>query len=273
MSIVLGRWPLIPDQRCTVSLPQEVFGTTNLSDINAPSEICERRLQIELTRIVSDILSSNNGKPSTEPAVIDNGIRKLKTELLDKLPPAFKIYGADEQWGIDLPHLKRQREMFKISVFATMCTLLRLTVVTLANPSQPLSASGRKLIAKQRSSLMDTLIEMLDSVGRLHILMKGKHNRLFLLSFFTLEPAALLEMCLMTPTDSIKESKQGPFELESCRSSTLEDQDSWRQGWKRMNEAVARLTMLSEVSSIAKTGIKILKKLVMRINETDMTKF
>lgn len=272
MSIVLGRWPLIPDQRCTVSLPQEVFGTTNFSNVDAPNEFCERRLQIELTRIASDILSSNNGKPSTEPAVIDKSIKRLKVELLDKLPPAFRLYGADEQWDEALPHLRRQREMFRISVFATMCTLLRPTIVTLANPSRPLSASEKKLIAKHRMSLMDTLIEMLDSVGRLHTLMGGKHNRFFLLSFFTLEPAALLGMCLMTPNVSIKEGKQGQSELDSCRSSTAGDQDRWRQGFKRMDEAVARLTLLSEVSSIARTGIKVLKKLVTRINETDMAK-
>ena len=52
-------------------------------------------------------------------------------------------------------------------------------------------------------------MEILDSVGRLRVLMGGKHNRFFLLNFFTLEPAALLGLYLMTPTINPKEGKQG----------------------------------------------------------------
>ena len=272
MSIILGRWPLIPDERCTVSLPHDIFGTTNFSDVNAPSEFCERRLQIKLTKIASDILTSNGGKPPTEPAIIDKNMKRLKVELLDKLPPAFRLYDAEEEWDEELPHLKRQREMFRISVLATICLLLRPTIVMLASRPRALSPSDRDLVAKHRDSLADALIEMLDSVGRLHTLMGGKHNRFFLLSFFTLEPAALLGMYLMTPNVSTKEGKQVRSAPDSSRREAVGDQDRWRKGWKRMEEAIARLEMLSEVSSIARTGIKVLKKMVTKINETHMAK-
>ena len=43
MSIILGRWPLIPDQNCTVRLSHDMIGSTT-SDANAPNVFCERRL-------------------------------------------------------------------------------------------------------------------------------------------------------------------------------------------------------------------------------------
>jgi len=269
MSIVLGRWPLIPDQRCTVSLPQDVFGTTDLSNGDAPNVFCERRLQIELARIASDLLSSNNGKSPIEPAIMDRHMKKLKAELIDKLPPAFRLSDADERWDEQLPHLKRQRQTFRISVFASICMLLRPMIVVPGTGSGALSASDKTLIVKLRISLVDTAMEMLDSVGRLHKLMGGKHNRFFLLSFFTLEPAALLGMYLMTPTLCTKGGRQGSSVLKSF---TIGDQDKWKHGWRRMEDAVARLKMLSEVSSIARTGLKVLEKMVSKINETEMAR-
>ena len=125
-----------------------------------------------------------------------------------------------------------------------------------ASQVRALSPSDRSLATEHRISLVDAVMEMLDSVGRLHMLMGGKHNRFFLLSFFTLEPAVMLAIYLMTPTSNSKESKQGSI-LSASRAHALGDQDRWKQGWKRMEEALARLEMLSEVSSIARTGLKI----------------
>lgn len=268
MSTILGRWPLIPDQFCTVSLPHEVFGSNIASDDKAPNAFCERRLQIELAKIVSEITSPSNSKPPMEPAIIDENMKKLEVELLDKLPPAFRLHEVDERWDKELPHLTRQREMFRISVFATICLLLKPVIVMPGSQARALTASDRKLVAKHRISLVDALIEMIDSVGRLHTLMGGKHNRFFLLSFFTLEPAALLGICLMTPDDG----KRGPSAMYLSRGGAERDQHRWKQGWKRMEESVARLEMLSEVSSIARTGVKVLKKLMTKIDETEMAR-
>ena len=208
MSIILGRWPLIPDQHCTVSLPHDMIGSTT-SDANAPNVFCERRLQIELTKIACDLLTYKDGKHSTDLTVVDRHIERLKVELIDKLPPAFRICDPDRKWDEELPNLECQREMFRISVFATICSLLRPIIVMTASQARTLSPSDRNLVAKHRTSLVDAVIEVLDSMGRLRMLMGGKHNRFFLLGFFTLEPAALLGMYLMTPTINPKEGKKG----------------------------------------------------------------
>lgn len=268
MSIILGRWPLIPEQHCTVSLPNGVIGS-QISDFNAPNVFCERRLQIELTKIAFDLLTSNHGKPSTDPVIIDKHIRRLQGEFIEKLPPAFKLHAADEKWDDELPNLKRQREMFRISVFATMCSLLRPVILQSPDQTRTWSPSDRKLVAEHRASLLDVTIEMLESVGRLHTLMGGKHNRFFLLSFFTLEPAVLLGMCLMNPDiGKKKEGKQGSSASGVSRGSSLADDEQWKQGRKKIGDAVARLKILSEVSSIARAGVKVLETLVTSIDIT-----
>lgn len=152
--------------------------------------------------------------------------------------------------------------MFKISVSAVMCMLLRPIIVMPASQARTLSSSDRNLLAEHRTSLFDAAVEMLENVERLHMLMGGKHNRFFLLSFFTLEPAALLGMHLSVQNFSRTEGEQRLSASFAIAENALADQDRWKLGWKKMNEAVARLEMLSEVSSIAKTGLKVLKKLM-----------
>ena len=266
MSIILGRWPLIPDQRCTVSLPQDV------SHEDAPNIFCERRLQIDLAKIASDILSSNDGKTCTEPATIDEKMETLKVHLIEKLPPAFRLDGPDEKWDEQLPHLKRQRQMFRISLFATICILLRPMVIIPVSAVRALSASDRKLVVKHRGSLVNAAMEMLDSVATLHSIMGGKQNRFFLLSFFTLEPAVLIGIYLMTPRFGAKDGRQTLSTLKSSHSSAAQERDMWKHGFLKMEEALARLKMLSEVSSIARTGLKVLEKMLVMISDGEMAR-
>ena len=269
MSVVLGRWPLIPDQRCTVSLPQYVFGTPDVSHEDAPNRFSERRLQIDLTKIASSILCSNNGKPCIEPATIDEKMEMLKVDLIEKLPPAFRLDDPDEKWDEQLPHLRRQRQMFRISVFATICMLLRPMVLIPASAVRALSASDRKLVVKHRGSLIKAAMEVLDSVATLHSLMGGKQNRFFLLSFFTFEPSVLIGIYLMTPRFGAKEGRQVLSASKSSRGMAAQERDMWKPGYLKMEEAVARLKMLSEVSSIARTALKVLEKMLVMINKSE----
>ncbi|KAI4246683.1 MAG: hypothetical protein LQ352_006330 [Teloschistes flavicans] len=270
MCIVLGRWPLIPDQRCTVLLPHTTVGNA-ASDVNAPDTFCERRLQIELTRLASEMLSCTDGKQSMDPEIIDQHMRKLNTDLIDKLPPAFRINNPERKWDEGLPNLKRQREMFRISVFATICSLLKPIIVGPAAGAQAATVPIKKLVAKLKISLIEANIQMLDSVAKLHELMGGKQNRFFLLSFFTLEPAALLGMSLLSLEGHGKDGKQVP-NLKNAKSQIAENQRYWEKGRMKMEEGRARLKMLSEVSSIARTGLKILETIIAQLDKKTSNK-
>ncbi|CAL8574990.1 hypothetical protein XPA_000936 [Xanthoria parietina] len=135
MSIILGRWPLIPDQRCTVSLPHAAVGTT-APDLNAPDTFCERRLQIRLTKLAAELLSSTDGKQSMDPATIDKHVKRFHAEMIDTLPAAFRVHDPELKWDHELPNLKRQREIFRISIFATLCSLLKPLILTSTNNAQ-----------------------------------------------------------------------------------------------------------------------------------------
>ncbi|KAL8910438.1 MAG: hypothetical protein Q9171_004276 [Xanthocarpia ochracea] len=270
MSIILGRWPLIPEERCTVSLPHDAVGNA-ATDVNAPDTFSERRLQIELTRLASDLLSCTDGKQSTDPFVIYKHIQRLNTDMIDKLPPAFRINSPDLKWDEDLPNLRRQRQMFRISVFGVSCSLLKPMIVTPAAEAQAMNTADQQLIAKLRVALIEASIQMLDSVANLHELMGGKQNRFFLLSFFTLEPAALLGMCLLTLNGYRNDSKQLTTS-KGAKNQLSENQRYWEQGRLKLKEALARLRMLSEVSSIARTGLKILENIATQLNKSNSKK-
>ncbi|KAL8750034.1 MAG: hypothetical protein Q9199_007323, partial [Rusavskia elegans] len=270
MSIILGRWPLIPDQRCTVSLPHAAVGTT-APDINAPDTFCERRLQIQLTKLAAELLSSTDGTQTTDPAIIDKYVKRFYAEMIDTLPAAFRIHDPELKWDHDLPNLKRQREIFRISIFATLCSLLKPLILTPTNKAQAANASGKKLVARLKITLIEAIIELLDSVGRLHTLMGGKQNRFFLLSLFTFHSAALLGMCLLSLESNLKATKQGATP-KSTKGQPTDLQHYSEQGRKRMELSITRLSMLSEVSSIARTGLMLLQKIMAKLDDQKSSK-
>ena len=272
MSIVLGRWPLIPEQCYTVALPQRMMGPSRLPDDNGPDIFYERRLQIGLAQIASSILFQSDGKPCTEPATIDKQMEILNKDLIQELPSAFRLDNPEEKWDEQMPHFGRQSQMFKISVLATKCMLLRPMIIIPAKEVRAMSASDQMLVAKHRMSLIDVAIQMFDSVLSLHSLMGGKQHWFFLLSFFTLEPAVLLGIYLITPRVGARKRRQGSSALKSSRGTAADEHDKWKQGLQRMKEAVARLRMLSEVSSIARTGFKVLEKMLVMVTSTDMAR-
>lgn len=161
--------------------------------------------------------------------------------------------------------------MFRISLFATKCSLLKPIIVAPVNGAQAVGALDKKLVAKLKLCLIEANIQLLDSVAELHELMGGKQNRYFLLSFFTLEPAALLGMCLLSLEEHTKESKQASSS-KSAKGQLADKQRYWEAGRKKMAEGLARLKMLSEVSSIARTGLKILEKLIAQLDKKKTNK-
>ena len=244
-----------------------------MSHEDAPNIFCERRLQIDLAKTASGILSSDTGKTCTEPATINDKMDMLRVNLIEKLPPAFRLDDPDETWDEQLPHLRRQRQMFRISLFAVICMLLRPMVIIPASAVRAMSASDRKLVVKHRGSLINAAMEVLDSVAKLHSLMGGQQNRFFLLSFFTLEPAVLIGIYLMTPRFGAKEGRQTLSALKPSRGvAAAQERDIWKHGVLKMEEAFARLKMLSEVSSIASTGLKVLEKMLVMINDSEMAR-
>lgn len=281
MSIVLGRWPLIPEKRCNVSLPRDSFRNTN-SDSNGPNVFCERNLQIRLTMIASKVLAADCGKPSTDPVIVEANAKRLQDEFIDTLPPAFRLVDADESWDDQLPGLKRQREMLRISVYATICSLHRPFILIPVAQLRTLTSTEKTLIGKHRVTLIDATLSLLDAIARLHELMGGKQNRFFLLSFFTLEPAALLGIYwLSLDASAINQSTRRKISNAGRTASDamlsyggleVVSEQRWNACWKRIEEAMARLTLLSEVSSIAKNGLKVLAKLVEKIEEKDWVK-
>ncbi|CAO1598731.1 hypothetical protein XANCAGTX0491_002491 [Xanthoria calcicola] len=270
MSIILGRWPLIPDQRCTVSLPHATVGTT-APDLNAPDTFCERRLQIQLTKLAAELLSSTDGKQTMDPATIDKHVKRFHAEMIDTLPAAFRVHDPELKWDHELPNLKRQREIFRISIFATLCSLLKPLILTSTNNAQAVNPSGKKLVARLKITLMESIMELLDSVGRLHTLMGGKQNRFFLLSFFTFHSAALLGMCLLSLESSLKATRPGATP-KSIKGQPSDLQHYSEQGRKRMEESITRLRTLSEVSPIARTGLMLLEKIMAKLDDQKSSK-
>ncbi|KAL8804035.1 MAG: hypothetical protein Q9182_002826 [Xanthomendoza sp. 2 TL-2023] len=240
------------------------------TEINAPDTFCERKLQIQLTKLAAELLSPTDGKQSRDPVVIDNHVNRFYAELIDTLPPAFRIHDPELKWDHDLPNLKRQREMFRISIFATLCSVLKPLILTPTDKTQAASASGKKLVARLKTTLIEAIMELLDSVGRLHTLMGGKQNRFFLLSFFTLHPAALLGMCLLSLESNLKVTKQAVTTTEGTTTKGLQPiglAQYSEQGRQRMESSIKRLRMLSEVSSIARTGLLLLEKIMAKLND------
>ena len=251
-------------------LPHAAVGTT-APDINAPDTFCERRLQVQLTKLAAELLSSTDGNQATDPAMIDKNVKRFHAEIIDTLPAAFRVHDPELKWDYDLPNLSRQREIFRISIFATLCSMLKPLILTPTNKEQAADEPSKKLVAQLKIKLIESIIELLDSVGRLHTLMGGKQNRFFLLSFFTFHSAALLGMCLLSLESNLKATKQGTTP-KNPKGRPANLQHYSEQGRQRMETSMTRLKMLSEVSSIARTGLMLLQRIMAKLDDQKSSK-
>ena len=247
------------------------------SHLDSPDIFLERTLQVRLVRLWYSINPSSNGRPlSYDPGTVEEIFGRLQREFVSVLPPVFDFHNPDLQWDRQMPMLKCQRQMLRISVFALLLQLFRPLLLFDTEQMESVHHYKRRLAVTQRSHLVESAMSLLDSIACLHDLMGGSQTKFYLLSFYTFEPAMLLGMHLLSFEDF-----QG---LAAKTRTSYEDTSLWKPARSaqavnieielpskvecraHIDRALERLDMLREVSIIAEVGAQKLRELVSRLD-------
>jgi hypothetical protein len=201
-----------------------------------------------------------------DPAFITAHMQKCQTEIIDTLPPIYKLKDPDTSWDTIIPHLKAKRQALHACIHGGIEGMHRAFMGPLISEAQPIdyiATAHGATVFDHRKTLVNSCINALSSISELHKSMGGGSHRCFLLSYSIIEYTTVLGICLMSGSPKDKgmvDTKSFMTTAESdLRSRTL---SSFQQGLKVLD-------LLSQRSPIAKRGIGILKKLNAKITTDD----
>ena len=277
LSFVLDRPPCIPDEYCSVSIPKMRL-SREMDHPEAPDLFQERILQIRLMKLWCAMYPVKNGQPQVyEPNLAEEQFERLHHEFISVLPPVFSFTNPNTQWDEQIPTLKRQRQMLRITVLALSLYFFRPLLYLQPAELESLPAYKLNMVLAHREHLVDGAVSLLESVACLHDLMGGTQTKFFLLSFYTFEPAILLGMHLISvdsfyqmlvqarSTQQVSNSWKPERSTEPVRTARADPAQVTRCRL-HINKALHRLNILREVSMIAELGARKLGQLVTRLD-------
>lgn len=224
---------------------------------DAPDGYSERVLQARLASFWRSIAPRQG--PEYEPALAEEKYEKFCSDYLTQLPPAFALEPSSE-WDEQLPRLRLQRQILHVAIFESLCYNFRPVLLYEATYQQI-------LVVSQKRALAAAAVMVLDGNAKLHNMLGNSHTRFPTIIMPTFEAAVVLVSLLMdanfpgaisysgTPLHPVGIDPLGEKMAHMTRS----------QCQQAVRQALTRLEMLAEVSTMAKTGAATLGSLIARL--------
>ncbi|KAK1990859.1 hypothetical protein LX36DRAFT_663839 [Colletotrichum falcatum] len=251
--------PFLPAGLSDSHLPRMHLGP-NVDDADAPEEFSERLIQARLASFWRGCLP----RREYDAAAAEAAYERFCSEFLATLPPAFSLE-SNTRWDERLPLLPLQRQSLHTVIFESLCCNFRPLLLQSPACLDRLPAYKRILLSSQRRALAVAALKVLESVSRLHAILGGCHTRFVGIILPAFEAAVLL-VGLCTDADFPGKSEDTP--LITPRIDPLgpgRARVSREQCLRAVDDALARLRMLAEVSSMAEAGAQTLARLLGKI--------
>ncbi|OTA64770.1 hypothetical protein K449DRAFT_327714 [Hypoxylon sp. EC38] len=271
LSRQLDRIPFIPGFLCPESWPKlcpienGAAGDRIESRAEAPDPFTERVLQARL----ADFWRGAGPVQGVEYDAIaaEERYGKFCREYLSGLPPAFALLDPDETWDDQFPKLPMQRRLLHIAIYDSLCWNFRPLLLWKASA---LPAYKCVLLSSQKKALAAAALRSIDSVTQLHDLLGGCHTRLVGIVVSTFEAAVLLvHLCAdpLLPRDCLQQHALQPSTLKVDPLQTSTHTVTRLRCLQAIQEALKRLRMLAEVSSMADIAARTLVQLLNKVPE------
>jgi len=111
---------LIPDQYFTVKDPSESQYRIS-DDPDAPTKFTDVLVNIKISRYMQSFMSAPGKKAERlDPVAVATYAQKLKEDVIDTLPPAFRLENPDTRWDEIIPSLPRKRAIAHIILYGVI---------------------------------------------------------------------------------------------------------------------------------------------------------
>jgi hypothetical protein len=230
-------------------------------DTNAPESYSERLMQARLGNFWRNFAPKQSAE--YDALMAEERYEKFCSDYLANLPPVLALEPSEE-WDERLQKLPLQRQILHIAIFDSLCHNFRPILMREPNQVRSLPTYEQVLEASQRRTLAAAALKMLDGVSKLHALLGRSHTRFAAIILPTFEAAVVLVSLIMDeqfPGTDL--SDEGPLRAPNVDPLGWEGTHLTRNRcYQAVQEALARLEMLAEVSTMAETSARTLARLM-----------
>ncbi|KAF2197574.1 hypothetical protein GQ43DRAFT_200015 [Delitschia confertaspora ATCC 74209] len=278
LSLALDRAPWIQEDVSSLSFPQmRITSGAAVPSQGQPDAFAERLLEAKLAKLWADAHTQGTlRRDYYDICAVEEFQENICKSYIPSLPSAFSLHNEDTQWDSELPMLPRQRQMLRISIYASMCHLFQPMLQLDEERISSLPQYKKNLLVLQNVRLVQSAICLLDGVFALYDLLGRQRMSMFSLGFFSYQAAVLLSMNVIWAASAGKTLRPGsrkPHEVlhstEFVYEKASEDQPrDHNAGYLRgyIDKALVLLRDLGDANQIAKLGMQHLEKIVVRVD-------
>ncbi|PVH76570.1 hypothetical protein DL98DRAFT_574345 [Cadophora sp. DSE1049] len=259
-----GRWPLIPEDYCTVRLPSELPYTTTLNP-DIPTQITDNILGIKTYQFIRPFISAPAKKHERmDPFKVAEHVKAYQTQIVDCFPAAFRLVDPDTSYDSTILNLDLKRIKLHALSWGVVEGMLRcFTGPTTLKGLQAQAASpdrARALLAEEhRHTLADACFKSVDLMLELHKRMGGGQTRFWAIPAAMIEYGGVMGGCLVSDGVIRKHWKKTDGVFRAF------DEETSKKYIDAFERAVKLLELLAERSPLAKGGLGLLNKMLRRI--------
>jgi Fungal specific transcription factor domain len=245
MALILGQPRTINANDCTASspmdcdFPRHVRKTvpTGTNPNGLPSSYSSHVFHYHLAHKVHDMLSKGANKRHLKDYSIVQDLHNQVVSLLNDLSPPVRPENPDVSWDLQCQHLPKQRQHISSAANSFLMALHRPHVA---------------VHTKSRHAAIQAALDCLEAQQRLFELVGESHYKIYTLSFYTIDAGIFLSATILEhpPVDQVV--------LEQIQSA--------------LRKAISRLTLMSDRSAMAGTGLRLLTSCYNKISSLHIDK-
>jgi hypothetical protein len=176
---------LIPDLYFDVKLPLE-RPYTNIVDPTAPTLFSDVLLSINICNFMHPFINAPAKKAERmDPVAVAAHAQRFQDELIDKLPPVFRLQDPDTSWDLIIPCLPKKRATVHVVIWGVVGSMYKGFIGSLVlEDDQSHKLDAKALLARNyaesyKKLLVNACLKSLEATFRLHELMGGGSHRYF----------------------------------------------------------------------------------------------
>lgn len=266
-----GRWPLIPEDYCTVKLPSELPYTTTL-DPNIPTQITDNILGIKTYQFIRPFISAPAKKHERmDPFRVAEHVKAYQTQIVDKFPAAYRLIDPDTSYdstilNLDLKRIKLHALTWGVIEGMSRCFTGPTTLKGLQAQATSPDRARALLAEEHRHTLADACFKSVDLMLDLHQRMGGGQTRYWAIPAAMIEYGGVMGGCLVSDSVIRRHWKRSEGVFRAF------DEEKSKKYIDAFERAVRLLELLAERSPLAKGGLGLLNKTLRRIKEVEPDK-
>ncbi|KAI0545028.1 hypothetical protein F4679DRAFT_562829 [Xylaria curta] len=267
--------PWLMETPFTINLPKMHLATnTGGTSSSGPDPFIGRVLQAQLAKFWTSRPKETSN--DYNPSIAEEWYEKFCTDFLPRIPTPFALC-PNTEWDKQVPDLPRQRQLFHLSLYESICHNFRQLLKIKFTQVQSLPRYKASLLKHHRRLLIAAAVAQLDSTSVLHSMLGSEQTRFPLIPFHYFEGALCLSLSLQIGDTHWNEDYQMNDEqatdcntvpwFDSRRLLSLNTDISKAQCLQIIENTVRSLDNLSICSDAAETAACVLRRGVSCLRE------